>query len=78
MSESSHSGLGDIWQALRGPLGFIMVLAFLTSVAIGNLEGTFALFSGQHLGVGKAEMGISFAFMGIATVVSMFVGYIKT
>jgi MFS family permease len=42
-----------------------MVLAFLTSFATANLEGTFALFSEAHLGFGKAEMGVLFSAMGI-------------
>lgn len=60
-----RSGMAEIWGAVRGPLGFIMILAFLASFASANLEGTFALFSEAHLGFGEAEMGVLFVAMGI-------------
>ncbi|MFQ5856469.1 MAG: MFS transporter [Anaerolineae bacterium] len=60
-----RSGLLEIWIAVRGPLGFIMMLAFLASFASANLEGTFALFSEAHLGFGEAEMGVLFVAMGV-------------
>ncbi len=63
--EARQSGLAEIWGAVRGPLGFIMILAFLASFASANLEGTFALFSEAHLGFGEAEMGVLFMAMGI-------------
>ena len=59
------SGLGDVWTALWGPLGFAMVLAFLASFASANLDGTFALFSQVHLGFGETEMGTVFGVMGV-------------
>lgn len=62
---AQRGGLMEIWTAVRGPLGFILVLAFLTSFASANLEGTFALFSEAHLGFGEAEMGVLFVSMGI-------------
>jgi len=57
--------LGDVWTALFGPIGFVLILAFLASFASANLEGTFALFSEAHLGFGAAQMGTLFAIMGI-------------
>ncbi len=51
--------------ALRGPIGFILILAFLASFASANLEGTFALFAEEHLGFGAAEMGFVFGVMGV-------------
>ncbi len=59
------SGLMEIFTALAGPLGFILVLAFLASFASANLEGTFALFAEAHLGFGEAEMGLVFTVMGV-------------
>jgi DHA1 family multidrug resistance protein-like MFS transporter len=57
--------LGPISQALSGPIGFILILAFLASFASANLEGTFALFTESSLGFGAAEMGTLFAIMGV-------------
>jgi len=57
--------LADVWTALMGPIGFILILAFLASFASANLEGTFALFSERHLGFGESQMGLLFGIMGI-------------
>ncbi len=59
------TGIIEVLQALAGPVGFILVLAFLASFASANLEGTFALFSQVHLGFGEVEMGIVFGAMGV-------------
>ncbi len=55
----------EVFLALRGPIGFLLILAFLASFASANLEGTFALFSQEHLGFGEAEMGLVFGVMGV-------------
>ncbi|MEZ4617960.1 MAG: MFS transporter [Caldilineaceae bacterium] len=57
--------LADVWTALLGPIGFILILAFLASFASANLEGTFALFSEEHLGFGASQMGLLFGIMGV-------------
>ncbi len=53
-------------QALSGPVGFVLVLAFLSNFASSNLQGTFALFSEAQFGAGKSELGILFGAMGSA------------
>ena len=55
----------SIFAALSGPLGFIMVLAFLASFASANLEATFALFTEVGLGFGEGKLGVIFGVMGI-------------
>lgn len=57
--------LTAVWAALLGPIGFILILAFLASFASANLEGTFALFSEAHLGFGESQMGLLFGVMGV-------------
>jgi MFS transporter, DHA1 family, multidrug resistance protein len=59
-------GLRVLSQALAGPVGFVLVLAFLSNFASANLQGTFALFSEVHFGAGTSEMGILFGAMGIS------------
>jgi multidrug resistance protein len=59
-------GLGALGQALLGPIGFVLVLAFLSNFASSNLQGTFALYSEAQFGAGKSELGILFGAMGIA------------
>ncbi len=58
-------GLRNVFLALSGPLGFIMIIAFLASFASANLEATFALFTEVSLGFGEAQMGVIFGAMGI-------------
>lgn len=60
-----RSSMVEVLTALSGPLGFLLVLAFLASFASANLEGTFALFSEVHLGFGESEMGLVFGVMGV-------------
>jgi MFS transporter, DHA1 family, multidrug resistance protein len=60
-----NTGIKAVPGALRGPLGFVMVLAFLVSFASANLEATFALFTQASLGFGEREMGIVFGIMGV-------------
>ena len=59
-------GMRGLIQALSGPIGFVLVLAFLSNFASANLQGTFALFSETQFGAGKSELGILFGAMGIA------------
>ena len=65
MAQRKRNSLGEIWTALFGSIGFVLILAFLASFASANLEGTFALFSEAHLGLGEAQMGTLFGIMGI-------------
>jgi DHA1 family multidrug resistance protein-like MFS transporter len=64
-NQTKRRNLAEVWTALFGPIGFILILAFLASFASANLEGTFALFSEVHLGFGEAEMGTLFGAMGV-------------
>lgn len=61
-----RAGLQGMAQALAGPVGFVLVLAFLSNFASSNLQGTFALFSEAQFGAGKSELGILFGVMGSA------------
>lgn len=55
--------------ALKGPLAFLMVLAFTVSFANANLETTFAYFSKDSFGFGPPQMGLAFTIMGITSVI---------
>jgi MFS transporter, DHA1 family, multidrug resistance protein len=59
-------GMHGLSKALSGPIGFVLVLAFLSNFASANLQGTFALFSETQFGAGKSELGILFGAMGIS------------
>ena len=61
---------------LRGPVGPLLLLGFLSQAAFASMFGTFALFSEAKLGFGEAEMGAVFTVMGLVGVVGqgVFVG----
>ncbi|MEX1020166.1 MAG: MFS transporter [Litorilinea sp.] len=59
-------GMGNLLAAVTGPIGFILVLAFLSNFASANLQGTFALFSESQFGAGKSDLGILFGVMGLS------------
>lgn len=59
-------GVVGLSKAVVGPMGFVLILAFLSNFASANLQGTFALFSEVQFGAGKSELGILFGVMGVA------------
>lgn len=69
-TEARRNSLQEVGRALRGPIGFVLIIAFLATFASANLEGTFALFSQEHLGFGETEMGLVFGVMGLVMALS--------
>ncbi len=64
--------MGTLWQALWGPLGFLMFLAFLVNFALANFEGVFGLYADARYGYGPAEVGTLLMVVGvISTAVQM-------
>ena len=57
--------LSALWQALFGPLGFLMVLAFLVNFALANFEVIFGLFADKRYGYGPAQVGTVMVVVGI-------------
>ena len=70
------SGIGDILAVLGGPLAFMMLIAFLTSFGMAQMESTSALFYERKFGAGEAEMGLIFMVMGVISSITqgLFVG----
>ena len=61
------SGLqpGALWQALFGPIGFLLLLAFLLSFALTGFEGIFALYTFKLYGYGPERVGTIIVLIGI-------------
>jgi MFS transporter, DHA1 family, multidrug resistance protein len=57
--------LSTLWQALFGPLGFLLVLAFLVNFALANFEGIFGLFADKRYGYGPAQVGTVMMVVGV-------------
>ena len=58
-----------LWQALNGPLAMFLVLSFLVSFGLSNLEGVFGLFALERFGFGPSEVGLVMVVVG--TVVAL-------
>lgn len=62
-----RGGVFNTFSTLAGPLGYLMILALLTSFGMAQLESTSALFYERKFGAGEAEMGVIFMVMGICS-----------
>ncbi len=62
--------LGEMWQALRSPLGVLLLMAFLVSFGLTCFQGVFGLFASQQYGHGPKEVGWILAVMGIVAAVT--------
>ncbi len=59
--------LGELWQALRGPIGFLLFLAFLVNFALANFEGIFGLYADVRYSYGPKEVGSIMMVVGLVT-----------
>lgn len=58
---------GVLWQALRGPVGFLMFLAFLVNFALANFESVFGLYADARYNYGPQEVGSILMVIGIVS-----------
>ncbi len=61
--------LGAMWAALFGPLGFLLVLAFLHNFALTNFEGIFAFYTESRYGYTSQTIGIILTVVGLVSAV---------
>lgn len=77
---SGRRGLafGDMWTALRGPLGRLFALTFILSFGMSHFWSIFGLYALQRFGYGPGEVGIVMAAMGLGSAVmqSFVVGHL--
>lgn len=72
--DSTHSALRGpqlraMWAALFGPLGFLLVLAFLHNFALTNFEGIFAYYAEARYGFNSQTIGIILTVVGLVSAV---------
>lgn len=66
--------LGQMWKELFGPMGFLMVLAFLVNFALANFEGIFGLYADKRYGYTPTQVGSVMVVVGlISSAVQMLV-----
>lgn len=61
--------LGGLWEALRGPLGFLLLLAFLLTFALTNFESVFGLYASNQFGYGPQTVGLVLTLVGVISAV---------
>ncbi|MBK7917507.1 MAG: MFS transporter [Candidatus Promineifilaceae bacterium] len=59
----------DMWQALSGPIAFLLVLAFLLSFGMTNFESVFGLYSLERFNYGPQQVGGILMFVGVISAV---------
>jgi DHA1 family multidrug resistance protein-like MFS transporter len=70
--DKRRRGVLDVLRMLKGPLGFLLILALLTSFGMAQMESTSALFYERKFGAGEAEMGFIFMVMGVISFLAQF------
>jgi DHA1 family multidrug resistance protein-like MFS transporter len=57
--------LSILWKALCGPIGVLLVLAFLVNFALASFEGIFGLSADKRYGYGPAQVGSVLVVVGV-------------
>ena len=58
---------GEMWRALFGPIGFLLILAFLVSFGLANFEAVFGLYALERYEYGPARVGTVLTVIGLAS-----------
>ncbi|MHB0967119.1 MAG: MFS transporter [Bellilinea sp.] len=67
--QSSGPQLKTLWQALTGPLGFLMALSFLVFFALANFEGIFGLYTQYRFDFSPKQVGTVMMVIGVVSAV---------
>jgi len=59
-----------MWQALFGPLGFLLITAFMISFAMTNFEGIFAYYAQQKYTFDPKQIGIILTVVGLVSTIA--------
>ncbi|HAY85128.1 MAG TPA: MFS transporter [Chloroflexi bacterium] len=55
----------EMWQGLVGPLGFLLLLAFLISFGLTNFEGIFGLYMALRFDYSAGDVGLILTLIGL-------------
>jgi len=56
-----------MWQALLGPLGFLLITAFIISFAMTNFEGIFPYYAQQRYAFDPKQIGLILTVVGLTS-----------
>jgi DHA1 family multidrug resistance protein-like MFS transporter len=62
--------IGELRRALLGPLGVLLLMAFLVSFGLTNFQGIFGYYALKKFGYGTEEVGWILTVMGIVSAVT--------
>jgi DHA1 family multidrug resistance protein-like MFS transporter len=68
-TESQEAQWRVMWQALFGPIGFLLVMAFLLSFGLTSFESIFGLFSLHRFDYGPEMVGSLLAVIGVLSAI---------
>jgi DHA1 family multidrug resistance protein-like MFS transporter len=60
----------DLWQALSGPIGILLILAFMVTAGITTFYGIFGLYALERYNYGPKEVGVVMMVMGLVSAVA--------
>jgi len=55
----------ELWRALRGPLGILLVMAFLVSFGAINFQAIFGLYAKEKFGYGPEQVGVILTIVAV-------------
>jgi DHA1 family multidrug resistance protein-like MFS transporter len=61
--------LGLMWRSLFGPIGFLLILAFLVNFGLANFEGIFGLYAKHRYAYGPGQVGTIMTVMGLVSAI---------
>lgn len=64
-----ESRTGALATALRGPMGFLFMLAFMLAFALAMMESVLALYGKQHFVMGPSQIGLLMGALGVISVI---------
>jgi DHA1 family multidrug resistance protein-like MFS transporter len=59
----------QLWRALWGPLGGLLLLAFVGTIGTSNFESIFSLYAVDVLGYGPEDVGMILTMVGVVAVI---------
>ena len=61
--------LGLMWRSLFGPIGFLLILAFLHNFALTNFEGIFGLYAQKRYDFDPPTIGLIMTVVGLVSAI---------
>ncbi|HPH94464.1 MAG TPA: MFS transporter [Anaerolineaceae bacterium] len=64
-----ESRVRQLISGLKGPIGFLYIMAFLLAFALANMESVLGMYGQQHFTMSPAEVGLMMGAIGVLSVI---------